>query len=95
MAILNLSLDAFNMDPEAVSEGMKKISDLIQEIEQNTDFMTKKIEAVHDLFASRNYDKITEALAECKTKLAKTQEELSELITSCNKLATKIQEIEE
>ena len=94
MAVLNLSLDAFNMDPEAVSEAMQTIIKYVEEMEACTDFMTGKIESVNDQFASSNYDRITEALTECKGKLEKTREEFDELLASCKNLIEKINLIE-
>jgi len=94
MAVLNLSLDAFNMDPEAVSESIQTIIKYVEEMEACTDFMTGKIESVNDQFASSNYDRITEALTECKGKLKKTKEEFDELLASCKNLIEKINLIE-
>lgn len=94
MATLNLSLDAFNMDPSAVADAMQDMVKLVQEIEEYTEFMTNKITAVNDQFASRNYDMIVDALNECKGKLQKASEELSDLVSSCNSLVEKIEAIE-
>ena len=94
MAVLNLSLDAFNMNPDAVAESIQKIIKLVEEMENYTDFMTTKIESVNDQFASTNYDRITEALTQCKDKLEKTREEFGELFVSCNRLVEKIVTIE-
>lgn len=94
MARLNLRLDAFYMDADAVSDEIKKVVRLVEQITQINDFMSRKITAVHDRFKSRNYDRITEALDSCKGKLEKAQEEFNELLDSCNQLSEKINNIE-
>lgn len=94
MAKLNLRLDAFNMDPDAVSDDIKKVVRLVEQITQINELMSRKIVAVHDRFKSRNYDRITEALDSCKEKLEDAQEEFEELLDSCRKLSDKINMIE-
>ena len=95
MAILDIErLEKFRIDPAGVAAAMSKLVSLIQEIGIYTQFMTNKITAVNDSFASKNYDRITAALSDCQNKIGKAQEELSELLASCNKLLEKINLIE-
>lgn len=94
MAVLNLSFDGFNMNLDAVSESLQRLITKVRAVEEATDFMMNKIDAVNDRFASRNYDRITEALGSCKSKLAKAREEFGELFASCDKLVEKINAIE-
>lgn len=90
MRVLNLSIDDFNMNPGAVSEELKRIISDVRAVEDATDFMVNKIEAVNDRFASRNYDRITDALNNCKRKLEKAREEFDALFESCDRLVEKV-----
>ena len=90
MSKINLSLEAFEMDPNAVAESNKKIIALINEIDGYVEFMTQKITQVNDRFASKNYDRIVEALNNCKKKLEQAREEFNDLLYSCSQLAEKI-----
>ena len=94
MGVLDLSIDGFNMDIAAVSEALQSLLANIRAVEDATDFMMNKIDAVNDRFASRNYDRIAEALTSCKGKLARAREEFGELFASCDRLVEKIDRIE-
>lgn len=90
MGKINLNLEAFEMNPTAVSESNKKIAGLVSEIDECIEFMINKITAVNDRFASKNYDRIMEALVNCKEKLGNAREELSDLLYNSEQLAEKI-----
>lgn len=94
MAVLNLSLDRYKMNVPEVSAAMGEISKLVQVMGEYNSFMVRKVEGVNDRFAGRNYDRIMGALGECQKKLNESQQELNDLLTSCNKLVDKINLIE-
>ena len=81
----------YNIDYEAVIQDIKKIKAHCERMEYKADTLNKSVPSCHDEIISVNYEKTREITEQMLKKINIAEEELAELLESCQKFADKVE----
>ena len=71
-----MNSDYVCVDTDALSDGQAGVTETVARLQQYTQFMKSKLQAVNDRFAGRNYDRIESALTEASAALNSIYEQI-------------------